>query len=86
MNGLVIAGQIVGALTTDLAARICRERLISVQHLNHQRRSTTLKQAGDITAQAAVDLHSDSLSSPDSLSGTIKLGEDHRRRLRRQSS
>ena len=74
MNVRSSAGQIVGTLTTDLAAPgYAASGNVSVQHLNLAPLVNDAKQASDITAQAAVDLRSDSLSSPDSLSGTIKL-------------
>jgi autotransporter translocation and assembly factor TamB len=74
MNVRSSAGQIAGTLTTDLAAPgYAASGNVSVQHLNLAPLVNDAKQASDITAQAAVDVRSESLSSADSLSGTIKL-------------
>jgi len=74
MNVRSSAGQIAGTLTTDLAAPgYAASGNVSVQHLNLAPLLNDKTKASDLTAQAAVDLRSESLSSPDSLSGTIKV-------------
>src|SRR4029450_10316387 len=68
------AGQITGTLTTDLATPgYAANGTVSVQHLNLAPLVNDAKQASNITAEAVVDLRTDSLSNPDSLAGTIKL-------------
>jgi autotransporter translocation and assembly factor TamB len=68
------AGQLTGTLTTDLAAPgYAANGNLSVSHLNLAPLLKDPKQASDITADAIVDLRTDSLSNPESLAGTVKI-------------
>jgi TamB, inner membrane protein subunit of TAM complex/AsmA family len=68
------AGQLRGTLTTDLAAPgYAANGNLSVSHVNLAPLLNDTKQASDITGDAVVDLHTDSLSNPDSLTGTVKI-------------
>lgn len=68
------AGQLTGTLTTDLAAPgYAANGHLSVSHVNLGPLLKDTKQASDITADADVDLRTDSLSNPDSLSGGVSI-------------
>ena len=68
------AGQLTGTLTTDLSAPgYAASGNVSVRHVNLAPLMNDEKLASDITADAVVDLRTDSLSNPDSLQGTVKI-------------
>jgi autotransporter translocation and assembly factor TamB len=68
------AGQVTGAFTTDLAAPgYAVSGNLAFHHLNLEPLLNDAKRASDITADAVVDVRTDSLSNPDSLAGTIKI-------------
>ncbi|HEX7793335.1 MAG TPA: translocation/assembly module TamB domain-containing protein [Vicinamibacterales bacterium] len=68
------AGQLTGTLTTDLAAPgYAASGNLSVRHVNLAPLLKDAKQASDLTADAVVDLRTDSLSDPASLTGTVKI-------------
>jgi autotransporter translocation and assembly factor TamB len=68
------AGQLTGTLTTDFAAPgYAASGNLSVRHVNLAPLLKDTKQASDITADAVVDLRTDSFSDPASLTGTVKI-------------
>src|SRR5262249_40395385 len=68
------AGQLTGTLTTDLAAPgYAASGNLSVRHVNLAPLLKDTKQASDITADAVLDLRTDSLSDLDSTTATVTI-------------
>src|SRR5262249_17965459 len=68
------AGQMTGALTTDLAApAYAAAGTVSIEHLNLAPIVNDKNANSDITGNAVVDLRANDLSNPDSVAGTIKI-------------
>ena len=74
MNARSSAGEVQGTLLADLSApHHSASGNISVRHVNLAPIVNDRRQSSDITADAVIDLRSDSLSNLDSLAGTVKL-------------
>jgi autotransporter translocation and assembly factor TamB len=78
MNVRSTAGELTGTLLADLSApHHAASGNVSVRHVNLAPLVNDPRQASDITANAAIDLRSESLSNLDSIAGTVKLDAPH---------